>query len=89
MHALLQVSFDTGPTTSYAVFNCQDRGNLFLSPRVEVYKGQTIGIHQRLGDLSLNACKKKVATNVRSNKEAIGSSLSHLLYIGSITKQIT
>ncbi|XP_024365748.1 putative elongation factor TypA-like SVR3, chloroplastic [Physcomitrium patens] len=64
------VAFETGPTTSYALFSCQDRGNLFLGPGVEVYKGQIIGIHQRPGDLSLNACKRKAATNVRSNKEA-------------------
>ncbi|KVI11342.1 Elongation factor G, III-V domain-containing protein [Cynara cardunculus var. scolymus] len=38
-------------------------------PGAEVYKGQIVGIHQRPGDLSLNVCKKKAATNVRSNKE--------------------
>jgi GTP-binding protein len=64
------VAFETGTSTSYALFSCQERGNLFLSPGVEVYKGQIIGIHQRPGDLSLNACKRKAATNVRSNKEA-------------------
>ncbi len=45
---------------------------MFLGPGSEVYKGQIIGIHQRAGDLELNACKKKAATNVRSNKEATG-----------------
>ncbi|CAM6127588.1 unnamed protein product [Calypogeia fissa] len=64
------VAFETGTTTSYALFSCQERGNLFLAPGVEVYKGQIIGIHQRPGDLALNACKRKAATNVRSNKEA-------------------
>jgi predicted membrane GTPase involved in stress response len=67
------VAFETGTSTSYALFSCQERGNLFLSPGVEVYKGQIIGIHQRPGDLSLNACKRKAATNVRSNKEATGN----------------
>eukprot|EP00271_Cylindrocystis_brebissonii_P015538 TRINITY_DN38458_c0_g1_i1.p1 TRINITY_DN38458_c0_g1~~TRINITY_DN38458_c0_g1_i1.p1 ORF type:complete len:724 (-),score=163.96 TRINITY_DN38458_c0_g1_i1:377-2467(-) len=64
------VSFDTGPTTNYALFTCQERGEMFLGPGVEVYKGMIIGIHQRTGDLELNACKRKAATNVRSNKEA-------------------
>lgn len=64
------VSFDTGPTTSYALFTCQERGEMFLGPGVEVYKGMIIGLHQRTGDLELNACKRKAATNVRSNKEA-------------------
>ncbi len=70
---VLQVAFETGTSTSYALFSCQERGNLFLSPGVDVYKGQIIGIHQRPGDLSLNACKRKAATNVRSNKEATGN----------------
>jgi len=64
------VAFETGTTTSYALFSCQERGNLFLAPGIDVYKGQIIGIHQRPGDLALNACKRKAATNVRSNKEA-------------------
>lgn len=68
----VQVSFETGTTTSYALFSCQDRGNLLLGPGVEVYKGQIIGQHQRPGDLELNACKRKAATNIRSNKDATG-----------------
>lgn len=64
------VAFETGATTSYALFSCQDRGQMFLGPGVEVYKGQIIGIHQRSGDLELNACKRKAATNIRSNKDA-------------------
>lgn len=63
------VAFETGVTTSYALFSCQERGQLFVGPGVEVYKGQIIGIHQRPGDLALNACKRKAATNVRSNKD--------------------
>ncbi|OAE21085.1 hypothetical protein AXG93_3661s1100 [Marchantia polymorpha subsp. ruderalis] len=64
------VAFETGLATSYALFSCQERGQLCLGPGVEVYKGQIIGVHQRPGDLALNACKRKAATNVRSNKEA-------------------
>ncbi|KAF5473296.1 hypothetical protein F2P56_009918 [Juglans regia] len=63
------VAFEEGTTTSYALFSSQERGQMFVGPGVEVYKGQIVGIHQRPGDLSLNVCKKKAATNVRSNKE--------------------
>lgn len=63
------VAFEGGTATSYALCSSQDRGQLFISPGAEVYKGQIVGIHQRPGDLSLNVCKKKAATNVRSNKE--------------------
>ncbi|GMH20148.1 hypothetical protein Nepgr_021989 [Nepenthes gracilis] len=63
------VAFEDGTTTSYALSSSQERGKMFVGPGVEVYKGQIVGIHQRPGDLSLNVCKKKAATNVRSNKE--------------------
>ncbi|XP_022971222.1 putative elongation factor TypA-like SVR3, chloroplastic [Cucurbita maxima] len=63
------VAFEEGTTTSYALASSQERGQMFVSPGLDVYKGQIVGIHQRPGDLSLNVCKKKAATNVRSNKE--------------------
>ncbi|XVE95975.1 hypothetical protein REPUB_Repub02eG0181900 [Reevesia pubescens] len=63
------VAFEEGNSTSYALASSQERGQMFIGPGVEVYKGQIVGIHQRPGDLSLNICKKKAATNVRSNKE--------------------
>ncbi|KAJ7976802.1 GTP-binding protein TypA/BipA like [Quillaja saponaria] len=63
------VAFEDGTSTSYALSSSQDRGQMFISPGVDVYKGQIVGIHQRPGDLALNVCKKKAATNVRSNKE--------------------
>ncbi|MBA0678303.1 hypothetical protein Goari_019657 [Gossypium aridum] len=64
-----QVAFEDGSSTSYAIASSQERGQMFIGPGTEVYKGQIVGIHQRPGDLSLNVCKKKAATNVRSNKE--------------------
>ncbi|KAK2454369.1 elongation factor family protein [Trifolium repens] len=63
------VAFEGGTSTSYAIASSQERGQMFIAPGAEVYKGQIIGIHQRSGDLSLNVCKKKAATNIRSNKE--------------------
>ncbi|KAI4386514.1 hypothetical protein MLD38_004442 [Melastoma candidum] len=63
------VAFEEGTSTSYALSSSQERGQMFIGPGVDVYKGQIVGIHQRPGDLSLNVCKKKAATNVRSNKE--------------------
>ncbi|VFQ78500.1 unnamed protein product [Cuscuta campestris] len=63
------VAFEDGTSTSYALSSSQERGQMFIGPGVDVYKGQIVGIHQRPGDLSLNVCKKKAATNIRSNKE--------------------
>ncbi|GJQ93399.1 putative elongation factor TypA-like SVR3, chloroplastic [Tanacetum coccineum] len=63
------IAFEDGTVTSYALASSQERGQLFIKAGAEVYKGQIVGIHQRPGDLALNVCKKKAATNVRSNKE--------------------
>ncbi|KAL8170208.1 hypothetical protein V2J09_022012 [Rumex salicifolius] len=63
------VAYEDGTTSSYALASSQERGKLFVGPGLDVYKGQIVGIHQRTGDLALNVCKKKAATNVRSNKE--------------------
>ncbi|KAH9304211.1 hypothetical protein KI387_008615, partial [Taxus chinensis] len=63
------VAYETGTSTTYALLSSQERGQMFIAPGVDVYKGQIVGIHQRPGDLSLNVCKRKAATNVRSNKE--------------------
>ena len=63
------VSFETGQSTSYALQSAQARGQLFIDPGVEVYEGQVVGIHQRPGDLKINICKAKKATNIRSNKD--------------------
>jgi GTP-binding protein len=64
------IAHETGQVTSYAVQSAQDRGILIVKPGIEVYEGQVVGIHQRSGDLKVNVCKKKAATNVRSNKDA-------------------
>ena len=64
------VAFETGQSTSYALFSTQERGVMFIKPGVDVYEGQVVGIHQRTGDLKVNVAKRKAATNVRSNKDA-------------------
>lgn len=56
----------TGQSTSYALVSSQERGQLFIGPGEDIYEGQIVGIHQRSGDLKLNVCKAKAATNIRS-----------------------
>ncbi|KAF3679179.1 GTP-binding protein TypA/BipA -like protein, partial [Capsicum annuum] len=41
------IAFEDGTSTSYALMSSQDRGQLFIGPGVDVYKGQIVGIHQR------------------------------------------
>lgn len=41
---------------------------LFLGAGIEVYEGMVVGEHQRPGDLTVNVCKKKHLTNMRSSR---------------------
>jgi len=61
------VSMVKGKTLSYALYNLQDRGRLFLGHGVEVYEGQVIGLHSRDNDLVVNPTKAKQLTNVRAS----------------------
>jgi GTP-binding protein TypA/BipA len=56
-----------GVTASFALFNLQERGALFLAPGEEVYEGMIIGENARADDLDVNATKEKHLTNVRSS----------------------
>ena len=60
------VSMVKGKTLSYALFNLQDRGRLFLGHGAEVYEGQIVGLHSRSNDLVVNPTKAKQLTNIRA-----------------------
>ncbi len=60
------VTCENGVTTSYALSNCQERGDLFVSPGVDVYEGMIIGESARDEDLDISPCKTKKLTNMRS-----------------------
>jgi GTP-binding protein len=56
----------SGVATSYAMFNLQERGTMFLEPATEVYEGMIVGENSRVEDMDVNICKEKKLTNVRS-----------------------
>ena len=64
------VAFETGETTSYAMFYLQDRGELFLWPGTKVYSGMIVGRSSRPGDMDVNVCKKKHLTSIRNSAGA-------------------
>ena len=64
------VAWEDGVSTSYALFNIQDRGELFIEPGVKVYNGMIIGRNSRPGDIDVNVCKKKHMTNSRNSAAA-------------------
>ncbi len=65
------VAWEPGVTTNFGLKNAEERGMLFLGPGVEVYEGMVVGETQRPSDLSVNVCKKKHLTNMRSSNKDI------------------
>ena len=56
-----------GRTTGYALYNLQERGELFVGPGVEVYEGMVVGENARWDDMDVNAVKEKKQTNMRAS----------------------
>jgi GTP-binding protein len=60
------ISDRQGVATTYALYNLQDRGRMFIHPTQEVYMGMIIGEHSRDNDLDVNITREKKLTNVRA-----------------------
>ncbi len=56
-----------GQSTSYALWNLQERGELFVGPGVDVYEGMVIGENARDNDLDVNVVREKKLTNMRAS----------------------
>ncbi|UFJ41878.1 translational GTPase TypA [Brevibacillus humidisoli] len=65
-HAGVLISSESGTATTYGLMSVEDRGVMFINPGTEVYEGMIVGEHNRDNDLTVNVCKEKHATNVRS-----------------------
>ena len=61
------VSDRRGVVTSYALFNLQERGTMFVGPGTEVYEGMIVGENSRADDMDVNPTKEKKLTNMRSS----------------------
>ena len=61
------ISDRAGVTTGYAIYNLQERGEMFVEPATEVYEGMIIGEHSRDNDLDVNIVKEKKLTNMRAS----------------------
>lgn len=60
------VAFEQGEAVTYGLYHAQERGTLFIEPGTMVYEGMVIGKNHRQGDIEVNVCKKKHATNIRA-----------------------
>jgi GTP-binding protein len=56
-----------GKATGHAIFNLQERGEMFLGPGIEVYEGMIVGENARDSDLNVNIVKEKKLTNMRAS----------------------
>jgi len=61
------VSDRSGVATSFAMFNLQERGSMFVEPGTEVYEGMLVGENSRSDDMDVNITKEKKLTNIRSS----------------------
>jgi GTP-binding protein len=56
-----------GVATAYAIWNLQERGEIFIEPGAPVYEGMIIGENARANDLDVNVTKEKKQTNMRAS----------------------
>ena len=61
------ISYETGVSIIYGMYNAQERGTLFIEPGLDVYEGMVIGMSPKSEDLVVNVCKKKQLTNTRAS----------------------
>ncbi len=57
----------TGVATAFAIWNLQERGEIFIEPQAPVYEGMIIGENARAADMDVNVTKEKKQTNMRSS----------------------
>jgi GTP-binding protein len=56
-----------GTATGYAIYNLQERGELFVKPQTDVYEGMIVGENSRDVDLDVNIVREKKLTNMRAS----------------------
>jgi GTP-binding protein len=56
-----------GVTTTYALMNLQERGEMIVGPGADVYEGMIVGENSRADDMDVNPTKERKLTNMRSS----------------------
>jgi len=56
-----------GQATPYALYNLQERGELFIRPGTGVYEGMIVGENARDADMDVNVTREKKLTNMRAS----------------------
>lgn len=61
------IAYETGESSSYGLFQAQERGQLFIGAAEPVYQGMVVGCSPKAEDIVVNVCKKKHVTNMRAS----------------------
>lgn len=61
------IAHETGTANTYGLMAAEERGTLFIGPSVKVYEGMVVGENNREQDITVNVCKEKAMTNMRSS----------------------
>ena len=69
------VASETGESVAYGLINSQERGKNLIDSGIQVYEGMIVGLNSRSSDLTVNVCKEKKLTNVRSSTSDIAIKL--------------
>ncbi|HEX5503999.1 MAG TPA: translational GTPase TypA [Thermomicrobiales bacterium] len=70
------IAHETGTAVTYGLVAAQQRGATFVEPGEEVYEGMIVGQNARESDLTVNVCKEKKQSNMRSSTAEIDVRLS-------------
>ncbi|MBR1425158.1 translational GTPase TypA [bacterium] len=61
------IAHEQGEAIPYALAQFEDRGVFFITPKTKVYRGMIIGEGNKPQDITVNICKTKKLTNMRSS----------------------
>lgn len=70
------IASETGTAVTYGLSNAQQRGDTFIEPGTAVYEGMIVGLNSRPADMTVNICKEKQKTNIRSSTSDIAVRLT-------------
>ena len=73
------IASQNGTAITYGLLNAQGRGDTFVEPGTPVYEGMVVGVHPKDEDITINVCKEKKLTNMRSSTADIAKRLSPIV----------
>lgn len=60
------IAHEEGDAVPYALAQFEDRGVFFIVPKTRIYRGMIVGECNRAQDITVNVCKTKKLTNMRT-----------------------